>query len=209
MVDGPFTESKEIIAGYWLWEVSSLEEAVEWAKRCPSDPQFGARQVLEVRPIFTAEDFGAEYTEDLQAQDARLAEEIKARHGASKPLGQLRSAVPCATSVARSKPSGGWRAPRLIATLARLVRDVGLAEELAQDAFVLALEQWPEHGVPDNPAAWLTATAKHKAIDAIRRERGLGTPSTPSWRPNPTRPLRRPRTRRRWWTRRSATTCSP
>ena len=66
-----------------------------------------------------------------------------------------------------------WRmdGPRLIATLARLVRDVGLAEELAQDAFVLALEQWPEHGIPDNPAAWLTATAKHKAIDAIRRER--------------------------------------
>jgi len=62
-------------------------------------------------------------------------------------------------------------APRLIATLARLVRDVGLAEELAQDAFVLALEQWPESGIPDNPGAWLTATAKHKAIDAIRRER--------------------------------------
>ena len=82
VVDGPFTESKGIIAGYWLWEVSSLEEAVEWAKRCPTDPQYGARQVLEVRPIFSAEDFGEAYTEDLQAQDARLAEEIKARHGA-------------------------------------------------------------------------------------------------------------------------------
>jgi hypothetical protein len=84
VVDGPFTESKEIIAGYWLWEVSSLEEAVEWAKRCPTDPQFGERQVLEVRPIFSAEDFGEAYTEDLQAQDARLGEEIKARHGATK-----------------------------------------------------------------------------------------------------------------------------
>ena len=84
VVDGPFTESKEIIAGYWLWEVSSLEEAVEWAKRCPTDPQYGARQVLEVRPIFSAEDFGAEYTDDLAAQDARLGEEIKARHGATK-----------------------------------------------------------------------------------------------------------------------------
>jgi hypothetical protein len=82
VVDGPFTESKEIIAGYWVWEVSSLEEAVEWAKRCPSDPQFGARQVLEVRPIFAAEDFGAEYTEELRARDARLTEEIKARQGA-------------------------------------------------------------------------------------------------------------------------------
>ena len=84
VVDGPFTESKEIIAGYWLWEVSSLEEAVEWAKRCPTDPQFGARQVLEVRPMFSAEDFGDAYTEDLQAQDARLGEEIKARHGATE-----------------------------------------------------------------------------------------------------------------------------
>ena len=68
-----------------------------------------------------------------------------------------------------------WRieSPRLIATLARLVRDVGLAEELAQDAFVLALEQWPVRGVPDNPGGWLTATARHKAVDAIRREQNL------------------------------------
>ncbi len=66
-----------------------------------------------------------------------------------------------------------WRmeSPRLIATLARLVGSVGLAEELAQDAFVAALEQWPAHGVPDNPGGWLTATAKHKAVDLIRRER--------------------------------------
>ncbi len=68
-----------------------------------------------------------------------------------------------------------WRieSPRLIATLTRLVRDVGLAEQLAQDAFVLALEQWPERGVPDNPGAWLMATAKHKGIDLVRRERAL------------------------------------
>ena len=66
-----------------------------------------------------------------------------------------------------------WRieSPRLIAALTRLVRDVGLAEQLAQDAFVLALEQWPERGVPENPGAWLMATAKHKAIDLVRRER--------------------------------------
>ena len=64
-----------------------------------------------------------------------------------------------------------WRieSARLIAGLARLVRDVGLAEEMAQDALVAALEQWPERGVPDNPAAWLMATAKHRAIDRIRR----------------------------------------
>lgn len=64
-----------------------------------------------------------------------------------------------------------WRieSPRLIAGLARIVRDVGLAEELAQDALVTALEQWPQTGVPDNPGAWLMATAKHRAIDQLRR----------------------------------------
>src|SRR6185295_4398164 len=64
-----------------------------------------------------------------------------------------------------------WRieSARLIAGLARIVRDVGMAEELAQDALVIALEKWPESGVPDNPGAWLMATAKHRAIDHLRR----------------------------------------
>src|SRR5947199_2057327 len=64
-----------------------------------------------------------------------------------------------------------WRIefPQLIAGLARIVRDVGLAEDLAHDAFVAALEQWPASGVPDNPGAWLMATAKHRAIDRLRR----------------------------------------
>jgi RNA polymerase sigma factor (sigma-70 family) len=68
-----------------------------------------------------------------------------------------------------------WRieSARLIAGLARLVRDVGVAEELAQDALVTALEQWPRSGIPDNPGAWLMATAKHRAIDHLRRERML------------------------------------
>jgi RNA polymerase sigma factor (sigma-70 family) len=68
-----------------------------------------------------------------------------------------------------------WKieAPRLIGALTRLVRDVGLAEDLAQDALLVALERWPESGVPDNPAAWLMAAAKHKAIDRIRREKRL------------------------------------
>jgi RNA polymerase sigma-70 factor (ECF subfamily) len=88
-----------------------------------------------------------------------------------------------------------WRmeSPRLIAGLTRVVRDVGLAEDLAQDALVAALEQWPESGVPDNPGAWLMGTARHRAIDLLRRkttldrkreelgrelERGLGTDAT-------------------------------
>ena len=68
-----------------------------------------------------------------------------------------------------------WRieSPRVIAGLARLVRDVGLAEELAQDALVAALEQWPSEGVPDNPGAWLMATAKHRALDTLRRRKLL------------------------------------
>jgi RNA polymerase sigma factor (sigma-70 family) len=69
-----------------------------------------------------------------------------------------------------------WRieSPRLIAGLTRIVRDVGLAEDLAQDALVAALEQWPESGVPDRPGAWLMATAKHRAIDRLRRNERLG-----------------------------------
>src|SRR5919199_5734818 len=68
-----------------------------------------------------------------------------------------------------------WRieAPRLIAGLTRLVRDVGLAEDLAQDALVAALEQWPESGVPRNPGAWLMGTARHRAIDLFRRNERL------------------------------------
>src|ERR671930_2066263 len=68
-----------------------------------------------------------------------------------------------------------WRieSARLIAGLARMVRDVGVAEDLAQDALVVALERWPESGVPDNPGAWLMATAKHRAIDLFRRNKRL------------------------------------
>src|SRR5262245_65632108 len=64
-----------------------------------------------------------------------------------------------------------WRieSARIIASLARIVRDVGLAEELAQDALVAALEQWPKDGIPRNPGAWLMGTAKHRAIDQLRR----------------------------------------
>jgi RNA polymerase sigma factor (sigma-70 family) len=68
-----------------------------------------------------------------------------------------------------------WRieSPRIIAGIARIVRDLGLAEELAQDALVAALEQWPNSGIPDNPGAWLTAAAKHRAIDHLRRNKRL------------------------------------
>src|SRR5215467_1995813 len=68
-----------------------------------------------------------------------------------------------------------WRieSPKVIAALTRMVRDVGVAEDLAHDALVAALEQWPAAGIPDNPGAWLTATAKHRAIDYFRRSKRI------------------------------------
>src|SRR5436853_883049 len=79
------------------------------------------------------------------------------------------------TADAHRAIDGVWRIelPRLIAGLTRIVRDVGLSEDLAQDALVAALEQWPESGIPDNPGAWLMATAKHRAIDHFRRNTRL------------------------------------
>ncbi len=74
--DGPFTETKELVAGFWLWQVKSIDEAVEWAKRCP-DPMPGEDAELEIRPIFEAEDFGAEFTPELRAQEERLRAELE------------------------------------------------------------------------------------------------------------------------------------
>jgi hypothetical protein len=76
VADGPFAETKELIAGFWLWQVKSIEEAVEWARRCP-DPMPGEDAELELRPVFEAEDFGAEFTPELQAQEQRLRAEIE------------------------------------------------------------------------------------------------------------------------------------
>jgi hypothetical protein len=79
VVDGPFVEAKEIIGGYWIWQVSSLEEAVEWAKQCPTDAGLGSRQVLEIRPYAEVEDFGEAYTPEIQEREQRIAAGIKAR----------------------------------------------------------------------------------------------------------------------------------
>jgi hypothetical protein len=76
VVDGPFTEAKELVAGYWVWQVRSMEEAVEWARRCP-DPMPGEDAELEIRPIFEAEDFGEEFTPALRAQEERLRAEVE------------------------------------------------------------------------------------------------------------------------------------
>jgi hypothetical protein len=76
VIDGPFPETQELIAGFWIWKVKSLEEAVSWARRCP-DPMPGEDAELELRPIFEAEDFGAEFTPELRAQEDRLRAEIE------------------------------------------------------------------------------------------------------------------------------------
>ena len=80
VIDGPFVETKELIAGYWIWQVDSLEEAVEWAKRCPSDPSLGLTETLEIRQIAEVEDFGDAYTAEQQERDEKLAERIKSQH---------------------------------------------------------------------------------------------------------------------------------
>jgi hypothetical protein len=78
VTDGPFAETKELIAGFWLWQVKSMEEAMEWLKRCP-DPMPGEEGIIEVRPVFEAEDFGKEFTPELRKQEEELRRTIEAR----------------------------------------------------------------------------------------------------------------------------------
>ena len=77
VIDGPFAETKELIAGFWLWQVKSMEEAVEWLKRCPN-PHPGETEV-EIRQVFEAEDFGAEFTPELRAQEERIREKLETK----------------------------------------------------------------------------------------------------------------------------------
>jgi hypothetical protein len=81
VIDGPFAETKELIAGYWVWQVNSMDEALAWVRRCP-DPMPGEESEIEIRPIFEAEDFGKEFTPELRAQEERLRAEIERQHGA-------------------------------------------------------------------------------------------------------------------------------
>ena len=76
VIDGPFAETKELVAGYWIWQVRSMEEAVEWARRCP-DPMPGEEAELEIRPFYEADDFGEEFTPELRAQEERLRVEME------------------------------------------------------------------------------------------------------------------------------------
>ena len=77
VTDGPFTETKELVAGFWLWQVRSIDEAVEWVKRCPN-PMITDSEI-EIRPVFEAEDFGAEFTQELREQEERQRATMAAR----------------------------------------------------------------------------------------------------------------------------------
>ena len=78
VIDGPFAETKELVAGFWLWQVKSKEEAIEWVKRCPNPfPRIDSE--IEIRQIFEAEDFGAEFTPELRAQEERLRAQVAAK----------------------------------------------------------------------------------------------------------------------------------
>ena len=82
VIDGPFTETKELVAGFWLWQVKSMEEAIEWARRCPNPMPTDSE--IEIRPVFEAEDFGAEFTPELRAQEDRLRAQVEQRARAVK-----------------------------------------------------------------------------------------------------------------------------
>jgi hypothetical protein len=77
VIDGPFAETKELIAGYWIWQVKSMDEAVEWLKRCPNP--HNEESDVDIRPVFEVEDFGAEFTPELREQDQRLRDQIEAQ----------------------------------------------------------------------------------------------------------------------------------
>lgn len=81
VVDGPFAETKELVAGYWLIQAKSLDEAIEWAKRCPNIGPSGEENVIEIRQIFEDDDFGEEFTPELREQEARIREQAEANAG--------------------------------------------------------------------------------------------------------------------------------
>jgi hypothetical protein len=80
VIDGPFVETKELIAGYWIWQVKSLDEAIEWVKRCPNP--MGGESEIEIRPLVEAEDFGEAFTPELREQEERLRAQLSAQQGA-------------------------------------------------------------------------------------------------------------------------------
>ena len=147
--DGPFIETKEQLGGFVFLEVRDLDEAMQWAERMPWNTDGCS---TEIRPIM-----------DYEAYGARVATRLRgARRVLSEPA--------AASAVDRLFREHFGRA---VAALIRAVGDWDLAEEAVQDAFATALERWPRDGVPHDPAAWIVAVARNRAIDRLRRERAL------------------------------------
>ena len=105
VIDGPFAETKELVAGYWVWNVKSMDEALDWAKRCPN-PMPGEEGVLELRPTNTLEDFAELITDDVREQDARMRKEVERQQKAktkAKAKGKARRTVKRPPARAKSK----------------------------------------------------------------------------------------------------------
>jgi hypothetical protein len=106
VIDGPFAETKELVAGFWLWQVKSMEEAVEWVRRCPN-PMEGESEI-EIRPVFEADDFGAEFTPELRARKSACALRPTAwRTGRARP-GRAEARVHGASSFERVNDDSKW-----------------------------------------------------------------------------------------------------
>ena len=181
VIDGPFAETKELIAGFWIFQVKCMDEAVEWVKRCPN-PMAGESEI-EIRQVFEAEDFGDQLTPELREQEERLrADASRPKRRASSARWPRRHADPAGDRgrlADRVRPAD--RRPD------QIVRDVGLAEDLAQDALVAALEQWPRVRRPGQPGRLADGhgEAPRDRRDAPRRDARAQarSRSAASWRP--------------------------
>ena len=164
VVDGPFAETKELVAGFWISRCPRREEALEWvqARRPSGTARSRCAQVVRA-PRTSAR-------RSRPSSASRRSGCGPRRRRSTTPERRLaRPAADDAVTATHRVVDAVWRmeSARLDRGAGPRHGDVGLAEELAQDALVAALEQWPESGVPDNPGAWLMATAKHRAIDTL------------------------------------------
>ena len=166
VVDGPFAETKELIAGFWVWQVRSMEEANgRGGARTRTRATARSRSARSSKPRISAKP-------SRPSCASRKTACARSRRSASSAGGEATRS--CNRRMARDlhlRMAAVWRieAAKVIGAVARMVRDVGLAGELAQNALVSALDHWPKDGIPDNPAAWLTATAKNRALDRLRQ----------------------------------------
>ena len=158
--DGPFAETKETLGGFYLVEAADLDEAIGYAAMIPRRPD----GCIEVRPVW---DYNRAVATRRRARprQRRPATDARGRDAGRRPARRPPDAV--VDRLFREEQG------RAVATLIRVTGDFDLAEEAVQDAFIAALETWPVRGVPDNPGAWITTTARNRAIDRLRRRKRL------------------------------------